>query len=110
MPVRITGLDETTAALRRFAGDVEGEQLQLQVAEEAARLLSSFVPRRTGRLASSVRPGTSPGRAFVTVGTPYAYRARGSFARVDAQLLDRAPQIIDKGLDEAAREAGLNLG
>lgn len=111
MAVRVTGLDETTTALRRFAGEIEDDQTALgEIAGEAARLVSSFVPRRSGRLAGSVRPGTSPGRSFVQVGTPYAYRARPAFPRADAQLLQRAPQIIDQALDRAAREAGLTVG
>ena len=117
--VHVTGLTEVTTALKRLGTELEDmPETMDEIARDAARLASSFAPKRSGRLAGSLRASTGPGRATVTSTLVYAgvinygWRARNIrpsryLQRADTQLAARAVQLLDQGADRAIRKVGL---
>lgn len=120
--VRVEGLNKTVRALEKFGADVADLKGTFsEIAAEGARLASSYAPRRTGRLAATIRGNKSKNKAVVTAGrarVPYAapinygwprrhIRPALFMQRADAQLAPRAVTMMEAGLDEAARKAGL---
>jgi phage gpG-like protein len=118
--VRVSGLTEVTAALKRLETELQDmPETMDEIAREGARLASSFAPKRSGRLAASHRPSIGPGKASVTSTLVYAgvinygWRARNVrparyLQRVDTQLAARAVQLLDQGADRAIRKVGLS--
>lgn len=118
--VRVEGLTEVETALKRLAdGLADMPDVMADIAREHARLTSSFAPKRSGRLAGSARPSTSPGRSAVTFGVRYAgiinYGSRRRniapsrfLQKADAQLAARAVELLDKGADGVIRKVGLS--
>jgi len=116
---KVEGVSQVLAALQRFG--VEAEDLKdahVGIAGEGARLASSFAPKDSGRLAGSLRPGTSKARSFVTSRVIYAgpinygWRRRNIkpalfMQRADAVLAARAVAMLDRGLDKAITKVGL---
>lgn len=123
MAAKVEGLTETLRGLQRIgveAGDLK--DAMAEIAAEGARLASSFAPKRSGRLASSVRGNRAKAKAVVTAGrartVPYArvinygwpkrgIRAARFMQRADEQLQPRAVEMLETGLDKAIRRAGL---
>jgi hypothetical protein len=120
--VRVEGLNKTVRALEKFGADVADlKGVFSEIAAEGARLAATYAPHRTGRLSATVRGNKSKNRAVVTAGrarVPYAgainygwprrhIRPALFMQRADAQLAPRAVTMMEAGLDEAARKAGL---
>lgn len=122
MPVRVTGLRETTRALQAFGVEVDDlKDVFGDIAELGAELASSFAPKRTGRLKGSVRGNRAKNKAVVRAGgarVPYAgpinygWPRRGItgaqfMARADRELSARAVTMLEAGIDNAIRKVDL---
>lgn len=120
--VRVDGLNQTLTALQRFgveAGDLK--DVMAAIADEGAQLASSFAPKRSGRLSSTVRGNKAKAKAIVIAGrarVPYAgavnygWPARGIrpalfMQRADAALAPKAVEMLESGLDQLIRREGL---
>lgn len=74
--VRVEGVRQLRTALRRADGDLSDfRQANAEAAAIASSASGTRVPRRTGRLAASIRPGATQTQAIVRAGgssVPYA--------------------------------------
>jgi hypothetical protein len=74
--VRVEGLNEKVRALERAGVEVTDlKGVFGEIAADAARLASSFAPRRSGKLAASIKGNKAKSKAVVKAGgarTPYA--------------------------------------
>lgn len=121
--VRVEGLNQTLTALQRVgveAGDLK--EVMAAIADEGARLASSFAPKRTGALSATVRGNRAKAKALVIAGRArvkyagainYGWRARGIrpalfMQRADAQLAPKAVAMLEAGLDQLIRKEGLS--
>lgn len=119
---KVEGLNKTLTALQRLG--VEAQDLKdamSEIAAEGARLASGFAPKRSGRLANTVRGNKAKAKAIVIAGrarVPYAgainygWPKRGIkpalfMQRADAALAPRAVAMLESGLDRAIEKAGL---
>lgn len=123
--VKVEGLNQTLTALQRFGVDAADlKDAMAEISAEGARLASSFAPTRSGRLAGSVRGNKAKAKAIVIAGrarVPYAGAINYGWPRrnikpalfmqrADRELAPRAVELLEEGLDEAARKAGLDVG
>lgn len=119
---KVEGLNKTLTALQRFGVEAQDlKDVMGAIASEGARLASGFAPKRTGRLANTVRGNKAKAKAIVIAGrarVPYAGAInygwkRRSIApalfmqRADAALAPRAVEMLEKGLDGAITKVGL---
>jgi len=122
VPVRVEGLNKVVRDLLKLGLEVEDLKDAFSgIAAEGAELASSFAPKRSGRLAASVRGNKAKNKAVVMAGrasVPYAgpinygWPKRGIAAssfmqRADEVLQPKALQAITDALDEKIREKGL---
>jgi len=122
MSVKVEGLNKTVRALQRFGAEVADlKDVFSSISAEGARLASGFAPKRSGKLSSTIRGNKAKNKAVVIAGrarVPYAgainygWPKRGIAAslfmqRADAALAPRAVEMLEAGLDEAVRKAGL---
>ena len=122
MPVRVEGLNKVVRDLQKLGLEVEDlKEAFSGIAAEGAELASSFAPKRSGRLAASVRGNKAKNKAVVMAGRAsvphagpinYGWPKRGIAAssfmqRADEVLLPRALEAITDALDEKIREKGL---
>jgi hypothetical protein len=120
--VRVEGLTRTVGALQRLGVEVADLKATFSaIAAEGARLASSFAPVRTGALAAAVRGNKAKNKAVVIAGkarVPYAgainygWPARNIkpamfMQKADAALAPRAVEMLETGIDEAIKKAGL---
>jgi hypothetical protein len=120
--VRVEGLNRTVRALQRYGVEVgDLKETFADIAAEGARLASSFAPKRSGRLAGTVRGNKAKNKAVVAAGkarVPYAgainygWPKRGIkpalfMQRADKALAPRAVGMLESGLGRAAERAGL---
>jgi hypothetical protein len=120
--VRVEGLTQAVRALQGYGVEIADLKAAFAaISGEGARLASSFAPVRTGTLARSVRGNKAKNKAVVLAGrarVPYAgainygWPARDIgktlfMQRADQQLQPDAVRLLEEGLDEAARKAGL---
>lgn len=120
--VRVEGLNKTLRAMQQVGVEVgDLKDVMGDIATEGARLASSFAPRRSGRLAESVRGNRAKAKAVVLAGrarVPYAGVVNYGFAkrgirpalfmqRADAELAPKAVKMLEAGLDNAVTKAGL---
>lgn len=120
--VRVQGLNETVRALQRAGVEIADlKDAMGAVAAAGARLASSFAPKRSGRLAGTVRGNRAKAKAVVIAGrarVPYAgainygWRARGIaparfMQRADTALAADAVALLERGLDQAITKVGL---
>ncbi len=121
--VRVEGLNALVRDLE--AAGVELEDLKdvfADVAARGARFASSFAPKKTGRLARSVRGNRAKNKAVVAAGSArsvpyggpinYGWEARGIAAssfmqRADAVVQDYAIKRLDKGINKLIKDKGL---
>lgn len=124
--VQVEGLRQTVKALEQYGVEVADlKEVFAGVAAEGARLARGFAPVRSGRLAGSIRGNRAKSKAVVTAGNarrvPYAgplnygwarkgIKAKQFMQRADKALQPRALDMLETGLDEAARKAGLDVG
>jgi hypothetical protein len=120
--VRVEGLNKTIRALQGFGVEVADlKEVFSGIADEGARLASSFAPKRSGRLSGTVRGNKAKNKAVVIAGrakVPYAgainygWRRRNIrpalfMQKADAALAPRAVAMLEAGLDKAVGKAGL---
>jgi hypothetical protein len=111
--VRIRGVGELAAGIRRLAGRIDrGSRDDFEkVANQVADQVSGSVPRRTGRLASSVQGRSTGTGASVSMGegVPYAqyveYGGRGHPHSSQGNYLYPAAMDAGPQLEEAGQEA-----
>lgn len=73
--VKVVGLAALQGHLVQLGAEIDALDVMKDLAEQGARLASSFAPRRSGRLAASVRGGRARNSATVRAGSvavPYA--------------------------------------
>lgn len=120
--VKVDGLNKTLTALQRAGVEVADlKDAMSAIAAEGARLASGFAPKRTGRLAATVRGNKAKAKAIVIAGrarTPYVgainygWPNRGIkpalfMQRADKALADKAVDMLEAGIDRAIERAGL---
>lgn len=120
--VHVEGLDRVTRALDALGVDLgDMRDAHQRIADEGARLAAAAAPRRTGRLARSVRARRRRGRSIVTAGgwgVPYAgvinygWRARNIaparfMQEADARWTPRAVQLLGAAVEQEIRRKGL---
>lgn len=107
--VRITGLRETIRDLERLGVSVQDLKEAFQgIAQDTVEDARGLVRVESGRLRSSIRPGTAKNKAIVRAGSaavPYA--ARINYARPGDLFLNRAADQDLQGKVNAI-EANLN--
>lgn len=120
--MRVEGLNKLVRDLQKLGLEVEDlKEAFGGIAAEGADLASSFAPKRSGRLAASVRGNRAKNKAVVMAGRAsvkyagpinYGWPARNiaasSFmARADVALQPEALQAITDAIEEKIREKGL---
>lgn len=120
--VRVEGLTKTLKALERFGVEVDDlKDVMAGIAEKGARLAEKYAPKRSGALARTVRGNRARGKAVVAAGkarVPYAgainygWKKRGIqpalfMQRADQELAPEAVRMLEDGLTEVVRKAGL---
>lgn len=120
--VRVEGLNKAIRSLQEYGVDVSDLKATFaDIASDGARLASSFAPARTGRLRHTVRGNKAKNKAVVIAGRArvpwagpinYGWPARSIhrslfMQRADAALEPDAIRLLESGLEEAARKAGL---
>jgi hypothetical protein len=120
---RVQGLNQLVRGLQ--AAGVEVEDLKAAfapIAQRGADLASSFAPRRSGKLAGSVRGNRAKNKAVVTAGRAavkyagainYGWPAHGipasSFMqRADRELGPEAPRLVEDAIRELLKREGLS--
>jgi hypothetical protein len=120
---RVEGLSKLVRQLEELSGDVEDvKDTMARIAKLGAQYASSFAPKLSGALASSIRGNRAKARAVVTAGRAavpwagpqnYGWPARNipatSFMqRADTKLQPKALDLLDEGLRKAIRSRGLD--
>lgn len=121
--VRIENLRRVIKDLQTLGVEVDDlKEAFGSIASEAAEKAAQFAPKRTGRLAASVRGNKAKSKAVVTAGrarVPYAgainygWRKRGIspsefMQRADAAMQDRAVQLLEDSINRAMSRRGLS--
>lgn len=119
---KVEGLNKTITALQRLGVEVNDlKGTMSEIAAEGARLASGFAPKRSGRLAATVRGNKAKAKAIVIAGrarVPYAgainygWPRRGIkpalfMQKADAALAPKAVEMLETGLDRAIQKVGL---
>ncbi|MDF1705066.1 MAG: hypothetical protein P1U38_09855 [Aeromicrobium sp.] len=120
--VRVEGLSQAVRALKGLGLEVEDlKNAFATIAAEATELIASKTPRRSGRLAASVRGNRAQGKAVVRSGrasVPYAgpinygWRKRNIepslfMQRGDVEYQPKAVQRLETELEAAITRKGL---
>jgi hypothetical protein len=120
--IQIEGLNKVVRDMQRLGVEIDDlKDVFSAIAKEGARLASSFAPKRSGKLAKSVRGNKAKNNAVIIAGkkaVPYAapinygWRKRNiqpsEFMQdASAALKPRAISMLESGLDRAIRKAGL---
>lgn len=121
--VRVEGLNKTLRALQTYGVEVADlKDTMAGIAREGATLASRYAPKRSGRLAGTVRGNKAKAKAVVIAGRariPYAgainygwpkrnIKASLFMQRADRELAPRAVEMLEAGLDRAAGKVGLD--
>lgn len=121
--VEIEGLKQTVRSLEKLGVDVEDlKDVFAGIADEGSRLASSFAPKRSGKLAGTIRGNRAKSKAVITAGkarVPYAGAQNYGWPkrninpslfmqRADAVLADRVPELLNAGINNAIEKAGLD--
>ena len=121
--VRVEGLNKTLRALQTYGVEVADlKDVMAGIAREGAVLASRYAPKRSGRLAGTIRGNKAKAKAVVIAGRariPYAgainygwpkrnIKASLFMQRADKELAPRAVEMLEAGLDRAAGKAGLD--
>ena len=121
--VRVTGLNETVRSLQRLGVEVDDiKDVMSDIAAEGARLASGFAPRRTGKLAGTVRGNRAKGKAVVAAGRGrvryagainYGWQKRGIrpshfMQKADQALAPEAVRRLEAGIDRLINGVGLD--
>lgn len=117
---RVEGVTELARSLDALANDIEGDLggVYQDLAERGVKAVSSFAPRRSGRLAGSFAAKGGKGQAEVSSDLIYAGPIDGGWRkhniapahytrRAAEQLAEQAPAVLDAAIAQAIREKGL---
>lgn len=120
---RVTGIAALQKDLQALGLELEDpKDAMSDIAAEGARLAASFAPRRTGRLAASIKGSRAKGSAIVKAGgarVPYAgvinygwprrnIAPAGFMQRADAVLSGRIVTNLDRAITKLIAEKGLS--
>jgi phage gpG-like protein len=120
---QVTGLREKVKDLQELGLEVDDLKDAFgEVAKQGAETAQGFVPRRTGRLAASIRGNRAKNKAVVVAGrasVPYAgainygWKSRNIqpalfMQRTDQRMRPEAEKILDTEIDRKIREKGLS--
>ncbi len=121
--VRVEGLAKAVRSLKALGLEVDDlKDAFARIASEGADRVSKYVPRRSGRLAATVRGNRAQSKAVVTIGrasVPYAgpinygwpsrgIKASNFIAKTDAEISPVALRLLEDGINKAIRDKGLN--
>ena len=113
MAVRVEGLNRAVRSLQSAGAEVSDlKGVFAEIAAEGATLAARYAPKRTGRLAGTVRGNKAKNKAVVLAGrarVPYAgainygwpkrnIKPANFLARADAELQERVPQMLEDGV------------
>lgn len=122
--IRITGLNKVVRGLREFGVTLDELRPAFSdLADDAKGLIQTQTPKRTGRLAGSLRSSKSATRAVVRAGgaaRPYAgpinygWPSRGIapslfMQKGSEQIEPKVVPRLEKELNEIARRAGIRM-
>lgn len=120
---KVTGLREVVRDLKGLGLDVDDLKGAFgRIAAEGARAVERHIPRRSGRLAASVRGNRAQSKAVVTVGraaVPYAgpinygWPSRGIapalfMQKADEEMRPKAVQLLEDEINHAIQKRGLS--
>lgn len=120
--VRVEGLNQLVRDLQALGLDVDDLKGAFgPIAAEGARLASGFAPKRSGRLAGTIRGNKAKNKAVVTAGRArvkyagainYGWPRRGIrparfMQRADEALQPRALTMLENEIDRIIHEKGL---
>lgn len=98
--VRVAGLPALRRDLQRIAGDLDDlERANAAALRVVVPAANARAPRRTGRLAGSIRGNKSPGRATVSAGGPGVTYAGVVHYGWPARNLAEQPFLVDAAHD-----------
>lgn len=121
--VRVEGLNKVVRDLQKLGVEIDDlKGTFADIAEEGARLAGRFAPHRSGALKRTVRGNRAKNKAVVIAGRAkvkyagainYGWPSRGItpslfMQRADQALQPRAVQMLETGLSQAIRKAGLS--
>lgn len=121
--VRVEGLAQAVRSLKALGLEVNDlKDAFSRIATEGAERVSRHVPRRSGRLAATVRGNRAQSKAVVTIGrasAPYAapinygwparhIRAANFVAQADEEMRPVAVRLLEDEINKAIRDKGLN--
>lgn len=121
--VRVEGLNKAVRALVHLGADVEDlKDGFAAIATKGAEIASNLAPKRSGKLAGTVRGNRAKNKAVVTAGRAkvkyagpinYGWSRRGIRAnrfmqRADEQLQPQAVEMLETSLRKAISDAGLD--
>ncbi len=121
--VRIEGLSKLAKELESVGVNIDDlGQAFGQIAREAADEMRKHIPRRSGNLANTIKPGRSKNRAVVSVGSkrvPYAapinygwpkrnIAPAGFIEATDEAMRDRAVSTIEQAIKKLLAQKGLS--
>lgn len=119
---KVEGLNKVVRDLHALGLDVDDLKTAFStIASEAATVASGFAPKRTGRLAASIRGNRAKSKAVVTAGrasVPYAgainygwprrgIAAQGFMQKTDAVMAPRAVKRLEEEINRLIRAKGL---
>lgn len=120
--VRIEGLNQTVKSLVALGADIDDLKDAFQpIADEGAQIGARAVDSKTGRLAGTARGNRAKNKAVVTFGrasVPYAgvqnygwpkrnIRAQDFTGAVDRAMETRAPELLQRNIDDLIEKRGL---
>jgi hypothetical protein len=120
--IHVTGLRELVRDLQSLGVEVADIKSAFgEIAAEAAGLAAGFAPRRTGKLAGSIRGSKAKNKAVVSAGgarVPYAgvqnygWPARGIAAshymqRADTAIRPRVVPTLERAIDRLIAQRGM---
>lgn len=116
--VSVKGDDKVVRALRDVADEVEDLDAFERIADDLARAAARHAPKRTGRLAGSLRGDRSKSKAIVRSTLVYAgpinygWPARniapsGFMQKADQEIQPRAVRELENEINDVIRRKGL---
>ena len=120
--VQVEGLNRVVRDLQSLGLEIEDLKDAFGgIADEAARLASSFAPVRSGKLRASVRGNRAKNKALVSAGrarVPYAapinygwprrnIQGAGFMQKADDRMRPRALALLEAAIEQSIRRRGL---
>lgn len=119
---QVEGLSRVVRDLKAIGVEVDDlKDAFAKIAAEGARKAAAAAPRRSGRLAGSLRGNRAQSKAVVTAGTaavPYAgpvnygwpsrgIDATGFMQKADEEMRPRSVELLEQEINEVIRRKGL---